>query len=132
MATLKYSRQREAIKQQLMRRRDHPTAEMIYDSLREEDPKLSLGTVYRNLALLTEMGEIARIVTGDGPDHFDGDRSRHDHFICKNCHQIVDVHLSGMEQVLNEAMRDLDGELDGAAVYLTGVCGKCLRGNRKA
>ena len=91
MATLKYSRQREAIKRCLTDRMDHPTAEMIYASLHEEDPRLSLGTVYRNLALLTQLGEIRKIPTGDGPDRFDGNISRHFHFICRKCHCVADL-----------------------------------------
>ena len=88
MATRKYSRQRESIKSFLAGRFDHPTAETIYSCLREEQPHLSLGTVYRNLSLLTELGEIRKISTGDGPDHFDGDTSFHHHFICRQCHQV--------------------------------------------
>ena len=51
MKTLKYSRQRESIKACLMNRHDHPTADAIYASIREEFPSISLGTVYRNLNL---------------------------------------------------------------------------------
>ena len=65
MATLKYSRQRESIKNFLAGRKDHPTAETVYSNLRQEQPHISLGTVYRNLALLTELGEIRKISTGD-------------------------------------------------------------------
>ena len=57
MKTLKYSRQRESIKACLMNRHDHPTADAIYASIREEFPSISLGTVYRNLNLLVELGE---------------------------------------------------------------------------
>ena len=52
MKQLKYSRQRESIKACLMARHDHPTADAIYASIREEFPNISLGTVYRNLNLL--------------------------------------------------------------------------------
>ena len=52
MKVLKYSRQREAIKASLMNRCDHPTADALYASIREEFPNISLGTVYRNLNLL--------------------------------------------------------------------------------
>ena len=58
MPALKYSRQREAIKNFLMTRRDHPTADVVYHSLRTEFPNISLGTVYRNLTLLADLGEI--------------------------------------------------------------------------
>ena len=72
MKTLKYSRQRESIKANLMSRRDHPTADALYASIREEFPNISLGTVYRNLNLLVETGEILKLTCGNGPDHYDG------------------------------------------------------------
>ena len=77
MPALKYSRQREAIKSFLMTRKDHPTADVVYHSLRADFPNISLGTVYRNLTLLADLGEIARLRLGDGVDHFDADSSRH-------------------------------------------------------
>ena len=67
MAVLKYSRQREAIKNYLQGREDHPSADMVYDGIRGEFPNISLGTVYRNLSLLTELGEIIKIPT-EGAD----------------------------------------------------------------
>ena len=57
MKTLKYSRQRESIKACLMGRKDHPTADALYTSIREQFPNISLGTVYRNLNLLVELAE---------------------------------------------------------------------------
>ena len=82
MAGLKYSRQRESIKNYLCGREDHPTADMIYTSIRREYPRISLGTVYRNLSLLTESGEIQKITT-DGADRFDAKVAPHSHFVCK-------------------------------------------------
>ena len=58
---LKYSRQREAIKTFLSTRKDHPTADAVYMQVRKEFPNISLGTVYRNLTLLSELGEVAKI-----------------------------------------------------------------------
>ena len=69
MPGLKYSRQRESIINCLKGRKDHPTADMIYASVREEYPKISLGTVYRNLSLLVDQGEILRFSCGEGQDH---------------------------------------------------------------
>ena len=96
---LKYSRQRESIKKFLMTRTDHPTAEMIYENLRKEYPKISLGTVYRNLSLLSDIGEIQTISTGVGPDRFDGNAKPHYHFICKNCGQVMDLKMQGLEHI---------------------------------
>lgn len=61
MATLKYSRQREAIKDFLMTRKDHPTADVVYENIKKIYPNISLGTVYRNLSLLSEIGEIQKL-----------------------------------------------------------------------
>ena len=64
MAARKYSRQRELVKEFLMSRKDHPTADVIYQNVRNENPNISLGTVYRNLTLLTGEGEINRLDVG--------------------------------------------------------------------
>ncbi len=127
MAIMKYSRQRESIKEYLSGRTDHPTAEMIYTALRESDPKISLGTVYRNLSLLTEIGEIQKITTGDGPDHFDGDISRHQHFICRRCHQVSDLKVKGLSYIMEQAQQQCSGEVEGFSISFYGLCETCRR-----
>jgi len=131
MATLKYSRQRESIKNFLAGRMDHPTAETIYTCLRESHPHISLGTVYRNLSLLTELGEIKKISTGDGPDHFDGDTSRHHHFICRNCHQVSDMKMKSIDAIIETAAKDFNGQIDGYVTNFYGLCEKCLKEQAK-
>lgn len=125
MATLKYSRQRESIKKFLSGRFDHPTAETIYSSLREEQPHISLGTVYRNLSLLTELGEIQKISTGDGPDHFDGDISVHHHFICRQCHQVEDLEMENIDYIVDSAAKNFGGQIDGYVTNFYGLCESC-------
>ena len=63
---LKRSKQRESIKKFLISRYDHPTAETVYMNIKEEFPNISLGTVYRNLSLLADIGEIQKLSTGIG------------------------------------------------------------------
>ena len=72
MAALKYSRQRESIKEFLMTRKDHPTADVVYENVRKIYPNISLGTVYRNLSLLSELGEIQKLSNFGGADHLTG------------------------------------------------------------
>ena len=72
MAALKYSRQRESIKNYLLSTNEHPSADIVYQHVREDFPNISLGTVYRNLKLLTEIGEAVKISSPDGIDRFDG------------------------------------------------------------
>ena len=64
---------------------------MIYESARELEPNISLGTVYRNLKLLADEGEIITLETEDKRLHYDGDLSRHSHFICSDCGKIIDL-----------------------------------------
>ena len=122
---LKRSRQREMIKSFLMGRKDHPTADVIYSNLKQQDPKLSLGTVYRNLTLLSDMGEILRLRVGDGVDHFDADTSAHYHFICSECGSVIDLKMDNIDSIIDIAGMNFDGEIHGHVTYFYGICGNC-------
>ena len=91
MKTLKYSRQRESIKASLMNRHDHPTADALYASIREEFPNISLGTVYRNLVLFQQQGLIQSIGVVKGQERFDGCIAPHSHLICTCCGAVMDL-----------------------------------------
>lgn len=88
---MRYSHQRELIKDIIKGRKDHPTADMIYQSVIEIEPTVSLGTVYRNLKLLTDENEVITLETTDKKIHYDGDTSNHSHFICSDCGKIIDL-----------------------------------------
>ncbi len=125
MASRKYSRQREAIRQFLAGRTDHPTADTIYTSLREEYPNLSLGTVYRNLAVLADMGEIQRINTGIGPERYDGRVSEHQHFICTRCGRVFDVTSANTDELIRIAAGSCPGKIDFCTTNFYGICDDC-------
>ena len=122
---LKYSRQREAIKNFLVTRYDHPTAETVYMNIRQEFPNISLGTVYRNLSLLADIGEIQKLSTGLGPDRFDGNPTPHYHFSCHCCGCVLDVPLSGIDHINVLAAQDFDGDIEGHMVIFYGKCPTC-------
>ncbi len=126
MPALKYSRQRESIKRFLMSRYDHPTADTIYLHVQEEFPNISLGTVYRNLSLLTELGEIIKITT-DGPDRFDGNVKPHSHFLCRKCHSLLDVHLDNESFIDQQAQKNFPGTIDGHSILYYGICSDCSK-----
>lgn len=126
MKTLKYSRQRESIKACLMNRHDHPTADALYASIREEYPNISLGTVYRNLNLLVETGEIQRLTCGDGADHYDGVASPHYHFMCRECRQVYDVPMEVMDSLNQAAQVHAPGLVDSHSILFFGKCNCCV------
>ena len=127
MATLKYSRQRESIKEFLADRYDHPTADVVYENIKKIDPNISLGTVYRNLGLLTDLGEILKITTGDGKDHYDANTAPHNHFICKKCGRVLDMKMDNIDHIIETAGKDFDGQIDGYTVLFYGSCGDCIK-----
>jgi Fur family peroxide stress response transcriptional regulator len=127
MAGLKYSRQREAVLTYLRSTKSHPTAETVYLTLRDDFPKISLGTVYRNLNLLAEQGEILRIRCGDGIDHFDATMEPHSHFICRSCGKIYDLEMTAAKEIDREAEKQCSGKIEGHELYFYGTCEQCLQ-----
>lgn len=130
MKTLKYSRHREAILKFLSNRYDHPTAEVIYQNLREEFPKISLGTVYRNLSVLVEMGEIQRIQCGDLSEHFDGVASSHPHFVCRKCFSVTDLHMDDLSFLNTLAEKNADGQVEKHQLIFYGKCSGCINAKK--
>ncbi len=118
-----YSKQREAILNELQNRCDHPTATQVYEGVRQVIPNISLGTVYRNLAALVESGEILSVSVGDGKEHFDGDKSFHLHLHCKCCGAIIDSRVN-QEKIKN--LTDFDGFIpENSVCVVYGLCKNC-------
>ncbi len=88
---MKYSKQREVILEYLKSVSNHPTAEMVYNDIRENNPNISLGTVYRNLNKLSQCGMITRLKFANDKDRFDGETGHHYHGICTKCGNIEDI-----------------------------------------
>ncbi len=132
MKATKFSRQREAILKNMSERRDHPTADVIYQSLREEYPHLSLGTVYRNLNLLADLGKVRRIRTNESVEHFDYDTSDHCHFVCTTCGRVMDVPLMASDCFPDDTpFRDV-GNVEFCSVLFYGTCLSCARAGKKS
>ncbi len=124
---LKHSKQRDSIKKFLSTRKDHPTADIVYLNVRKSFPNISLGTVYRNLTLLAEIGEITRLRIGDGVDHFDYDTSPHYHFVCSECGSVSDLRLPFAEDLTEAARNNFNGRIEGQITYFYGHCENCSR-----
>ncbi|MCI8484248.1 MAG: transcriptional repressor [Lachnospiraceae bacterium] len=123
---IKYSRQRECIRKFLAHRHDHPTAETIYMNVKKDFPNISLGTVYRNLSLLAEMGEIKKLSTGTGPDRFDGITAPHYHVFCTECGSVSDLKMDSIDHINIIAENGFEGRIEGHITYFFGVCQDCL------
>ena len=123
---IKHSRQREAILLNLSKRYDHPTAETVYLDIKREFPNISLGTVYRNLSLLSDLGEIQKIATGTGPDRFDGNPNPHYHFHCRNCQCVMDIPMAEQTDINQVAAIAFPGIIEGSITQFYGLCPECM------
>lgn len=129
--TLNKSKQRDAILNYLMPRTDHPTAENVYNAIKMDFPNISLGTVYRNLSLLVEIGVIQKISCGDASEHFDGNPAPHNHFICSDCYSVIDLSMGNIDFIDTLAATSFNGEIMGHNIYFYGKCENCLHKSKK-
>lgn len=88
---LRMTRTRRVILESLREREDHPTAEEVFASVREQIPRVSLGTVYRNLKLMADAGLIQRLERAGSQARFDGRSEDHLHLCCRRCGRVDDV-----------------------------------------
>ncbi len=122
----KRSRQRERILETLRGTKCHPTAGWVYDVLKKEYPELSLGTVYRNLNILNELGLVRILRSGSTFDRFDADTSPHYHFVCEDCGKVEDVDLS-VDLDLDSRVAKLMGRVvTGHRLDFFGLCPDCI------
>jgi Fur family peroxide stress response transcriptional regulator len=91
----KHSRKRDAILERIRSTNAHPSAEWVYSGLKADFPDLSLGTVYRNIAMLKAGGLLRSVGAVSGEERFDGDVSDHTHFVCEFCGAVIDIDEGG-------------------------------------
>lgn len=117
--------QRSLVLEAVRRLRCHATADEIYAEVRRTHPTVSRATVYRNLRLLSEMGEIRRLELPGSADRFDHISSDHCHVKCALCGRIFDVDMAFVGG-LEKGIRDTHGfDFTGYDILFHGVCPEC-------
>ena len=125
MKSTRYSMQREVILKNVLLRKDHPTAEKIYEDVREAIPNISLGTVYRNLAKLSDESMIQKVGMGTGVEHFDGNPFPHYHVVCNECGVIDDIEAEPLKSFNEWASQMFKGEIYKHSAIFFGKCENC-------
>jgi Fe2+ or Zn2+ uptake regulation protein len=122
----RHSRQREVILGVVRSTMDHPTADWVYRHAQRQLPRISLGTVYRNLKRLAADGLIREIHTGDGLQaRFDGNTGRHYHIRCVACGRVHDLPVSVDSRLEEEAGRAMNYRILGHHMEVQGICPAC-------
>ena len=123
---MKYSRQRELILETLKKSEIHPTAEELYVKVKQKMPRISLGTVYRNLSLLVEKGDVRKLdAAGTNSVRYDGRNDEHCHLICSSCGKITDVDLGLFSAVDTKLQEETGFTVSEHSIVLKGLCAEC-------
>lgn len=96
-------------------------------SIKDAFPNISLGTVYRNLSLLSDLGEIQKITVSGGPDRFDGNPAPHYHFSCRKCGCVMDLDMKPQDNLNTVAAEKFPGVIESHAILFTGICPECAK-----
>jgi len=122
---MNYSKQRELILRTVLENPIHPTADAVYELVRRENPRISLGTVYRNLNFLSEMGILRKISMPVGSDRFDGRLDEHYHMTCTACGRVFDVECGTLKDLDRRIMESQGFRVREHHLLLTGLCREC-------
>lgn len=123
---LKVTHQRLEIFRIIVSMSHHPSAEDVYDAVKEKIPTISFDTVYRTLALFERYGVIAKVQYLDVRTRYDSNLNVHYHLVCKVCQRIEDFYWPTFEKLNSPKEADEWGEVQGKYLELRGVCRDCL------
>jgi Fur family ferric uptake transcriptional regulator/Fur family peroxide stress response transcriptional regulator len=124
------TRQRRLVFEAVAATDAHPTAEWVYERVRRSLPRISLGTVYRNLQLLVAEGRLCSWTRGR-TTRYDADLSAHDHFSCRECGLLLDLERTPRAFVEERRLRARGHEIEDRVLEFVGICRDC-RHRRKA
>ncbi len=126
---IRKTKQREIILNELCKVTSHPTADELYLMVRDKLPRVSLGTIYRNLEIMAEEGIIRKIETRGKLKRFDGNTDKHLHIRCEKCDKIEDIFLddySELENFLKKVMRNKKNfKFSDFELEIVGLCSDC-------
>jgi Fur family peroxide stress response transcriptional regulator len=125
-AGLRLTHQRLQVVGEVARSDEHPDVEQIYRAVRERVPTISLDTVYRTVATLSDLGLVRRVALTPGPARYDANASHHHHFVCTRCGLVRDVDDRKLDAVRAPRATASLGTVESIEVQLRGTCTRCL------
>ena len=120
----RFTHQRRIILEEVQRQQYHPSAKEVYDAVKLRLPNISLGTVYRSLGVLVELGLIRKVEYGEYA-RFDANLADHHHLICTDCNQLLDVDAPLPEPLNTQQFKARGFEVQGYKLELYGLCPTC-------
>lgn len=124
---LRMTKQRRLILDELRRQNTHPTADVIYEQVRKKMPKISLGTVYRNLEILTALGEIQTLELSGSQKRYDGVPNKHYHIRCLHCGRMDNAPIAPLQRLEDELYASTVYTIMGHRLEFLGLCPECSK-----
>lgn len=122
---LRMTTQRQVIMEELRKVKTHPTAGELCQMVRERLPRISLGTVYRNLDILSRSGLIQKIDVAGQEMRFDGDIREHYHLRCLDCGRVADVDMALLQGLDQDVVKSSGWDIYGHRLEFVGSCTEC-------
>ncbi len=123
---LRMTRQRRVILEELCKVDTHPCADEVYAMVRKRLPRISLGTVYRNLEILAVSGDIQKLELGCTQKRFDGKTEKHYHLRCVRCDRVVDAPVDFDVTIKHDRKSATDFTIIGHKLEFIGICPECI------
>jgi len=128
---MRNTEQRRVILEELVKVVSHPTAVEIYEMVRKRLPRVSLGTIYRNLEILAQNGTIQKLEVAGTQKRFDGNATRHYHVRCLSCGRVDDVPVPPIAAINDAAGEATNYDVLWHHVEFEGICPRCQKGREK-
>ncbi|RUM40056.1 MAG: transcriptional repressor [Desulfocapsa sp.] len=122
---MRLTTQRQIILEELGKVTSHPTANEVYDMVRKRLPRIGLGTVYRNLELMSETGIILKLEVGGTQKRFDATIDPHYHIRCMSCGKVNDIDIPVIEEINKTAAEISQYQVLGHHIEFSGICNEC-------
>jgi Fur family ferric uptake transcriptional regulator len=126
LPNMRLTTQRQIILEELGKVTSHPTANEVYDMVRRRLPRIGLGTVYRNLELMADIGIILKLEVGGTQKRFDATVEPHYHIRCSACGKVDDINIAVQEQINQVAEKASNYKILGHHIEFSGICQSCL------
>jgi Fur family ferric uptake transcriptional regulator len=122
------TKQRRVVLEELKKTTAHPTADELYEVVRKRLPNISLGTVYRNLEILSACGEALKLDLGEGKKRFDARMEPHYHLRCTECGRVFDIPYIPLDDEIKSRLKDVSQyKITGIQVHFDGICDECMK-----
>ncbi len=125
MAAVRRSRRRDVMLELIRSTDCHPSADWLYQQLRDQFPDVSLGTIYRNLGQLMEEGSIRSAGVVHGHQRYDGNMEPHSHFVCNRCERMIDLPDCVPEDVTAPLGEKYGFTEQSCELHIYGICDAC-------